>query len=131
MDGKVLVAKAKGASNTFLPGGHIEFGEKAEDALRREIFEEMGLVIDSTTFLGAIEHKFEDAEHLNLEIALVFRASISDLDPKDKPISLESHLEFFWLKPDELVRANLKPAPLIELISCLDEKSGAFWGSTI
>jgi hypothetical protein len=36
-DDKVLLAQARGNANTFLPGGHIEFGESAKDALKREI----------------------------------------------------------------------------------------------
>ncbi|MED1478413.1 NUDIX domain-containing protein, partial [Bacillus pseudomycoides] len=41
-DSKVLLAQAKGYTNTFLPGGHIEFGESSKDALIREIEEELG-----------------------------------------------------------------------------------------
>jgi ADP-ribose pyrophosphatase YjhB (NUDIX family) len=33
VNGKVLLAHQKGADNPFLPGGHIEFGERAELAL--------------------------------------------------------------------------------------------------
>lgn len=43
MEKKVLLAQAIGEKNTFLPGGHIEFGESAKDALVREIEEELGL----------------------------------------------------------------------------------------
>ncbi len=41
-DGKVLLAHQKGADHTFLPGGHIENGEKAETDLIRELEEEIG-----------------------------------------------------------------------------------------
>ena len=46
-DGKVLLARAIGHQNTFLPGGHIEFGESAKDALKREVFEELGLACEN------------------------------------------------------------------------------------
>ncbi|UOQ49769.1 NUDIX domain-containing protein [Gracilibacillus caseinilyticus] len=42
-ENKVLVAHALGQKNTFLPGGHIEFGESAMDALIREVREELGV----------------------------------------------------------------------------------------
>jgi len=42
----VLLARQKGMSNTFLPGGHINIGESAVTALKREIYEELGLELD-------------------------------------------------------------------------------------
>ena len=42
-ENKILLAQAKGDTNTFLPGGHVEFGESAKETLKREIQEEMGV----------------------------------------------------------------------------------------
>ena len=53
--GKVLLAHQKGAENTFLPGGHIEIGEKVELALVREIKEEIGGKAIIKQFIGAVE----------------------------------------------------------------------------
>ena len=39
-DGKVLLCRGKGAASTYLPGGHIEFGETGAEALVREMKEE-------------------------------------------------------------------------------------------
>jgi len=53
-DGKILILKrantdyCKGFWN--LPGGKIEYGEKVEEALKLEIFEETGLEITESSF---------------------------------------------------------------------------------
>lgn len=45
-DGKILLCKSHKWENKYvIPGGHIEYGEKMEEALKREIFEETGLHI--------------------------------------------------------------------------------------
>ncbi|MHB1395098.1 MAG: NUDIX domain-containing protein [Clostridia bacterium] len=44
-DYHILLAHQKGADNTFLPGGHIEIGESAVAALKREVREELDLEI--------------------------------------------------------------------------------------
>ena len=36
-DGKVLLCRGKGLGSTYLPGGHIEFGETGAEALVREM----------------------------------------------------------------------------------------------
>ena len=59
-NGRVLLCHTKGAANTYLPGGHVEFKESARAALCREIKEEMGLDSTAGRFLGAVEHSFAD-----------------------------------------------------------------------
>lgn len=41
--GQLLVIQERGASTYKLPGGHIELGEKIEDAVIREVYEETGV----------------------------------------------------------------------------------------
>lgn len=55
VDGRVLLARQIDATNTFLPGGHIGHGERAETALIREIEEEIGETAIVQRFLGAVE----------------------------------------------------------------------------
>ncbi len=48
-DQKILAEKRKRTKNVVpgavaLPGGHMEHGERVEDALRHELYEELGLV---------------------------------------------------------------------------------------
>src|SRR5512137_856683 len=114
INGKVLLAHQKGADNTFLPGGHIEIGEKAEAALLREIAEEIGENVTVRQFIGAVECVFAESDQENHEIDLIFEVNSPNFDPEKSPLSLESHLEFFWAKPEELIKNKLLPTPMIE-----------------
>ena len=115
-EGHVLVAHEIGASNTFLPGGHIEIGEFVESALVREILEEIGYRASVGKFLGCVEQLWEEDGCKNYEINHLFQLHIPDLDYRTNPKSLESHLEFYWLQISELKKHNLQPSPIIRLI---------------
>jgi len=54
VNGKVLLAHQRGTGNTFLPGGHIGKGEKADAALIREMYEEIGETAIVKQFIGAV-----------------------------------------------------------------------------
>ncbi len=52
-DGKILLGKRKnsfGAGEYCFPGGHLEYGESFEDAVRREVVEETGISIEQLRF---------------------------------------------------------------------------------
>jgi 8-oxo-dGTP pyrophosphatase MutT (NUDIX family) len=49
--GEILVIRERGADTYKLPGGHIELGEKVEEAVIREVMEETGV---STNFQGVL-----------------------------------------------------------------------------
>ncbi len=130
MDGKVLLAHMKGADNTFLPGGHIEPGEKAETAIRREIEEELGKTAEVRRFIGAVECAYTDNGRENHEIDLLFELEIPGLEPGQVPPSREGHLEFLWSEAGELEAHNLLPAPLIECLKNWGQDYKAYWGSS-
>lgn len=57
-----------------LPGGRLEYNEKIVDAIRREIYEEVGLKILPTSLLCVVDHiiSSEDAHW----VAVIYRADI-------------------------------------------------------
>ncbi len=126
----VLLVKAKGAGNTFLPGGHVEVGESAHEALKREIAEEIGLSSVVGDFCGAVEHEWPEDTKEHHEICLVFKVQIPELDQSIAPISQEAHLDLFWAKISELNELNLQPSPFRKLIESSAKEVG-FWGSTL
>ncbi len=130
-DGKVLLAHQKGASHTFLPGGHIGMGEPAEAALVREIEEEIGEPAVVTGFIGAVECTWTEDGQDNHEINLLFAADIPSLAGGQPLTSREAHLEFLWVPPSELKAHNLLPEPLVACLLNWEAGYRAFWGSAI
>jgi 8-oxo-dGTP diphosphatase len=130
-NGKVLLAHQKGADSTFLPGGHIGVGEKAEVALIREIGEEIGEKGTVKQFIGAVEAIWRENDRENHEINLIFEVDIPNLDPSQPPESRESHLEFMWVKPEELKAYNLLPSPMIDCLINWRISYHGYWGSSI
>ena len=104
-DGKILLCRPKGGSRSYLPGGHIEFGETGREALRREILEETGLESEIGEFLGVVESSFFQNGKKHCEINLVYKASISTPLVAAK----EPWIEFVWCGLDRLGEANLLP----------------------
>ena len=110
--GKVLLCRAKGGRSTYLPGGHIEFGETGRQALVREVKEELGVESSTGAFLGAVENAFRQHGKPHAEINLVYELEIgSDGAPDGWPPlkSQEGWIEFEWCDLDRLEAANLLP----------------------
>lgn len=62
--GKILLCKShKWDDKYVIPGGHIELGEKMEDALKREIKEETGLEIFDIKLISLKESIYSDKFH--------------------------------------------------------------------
>lgn len=77
-----------------LPGGGIDFLEKAEDTLKREFKEENGIDVFIEKQLGVVENIFEFNEKKGHEIAIVFQARLSnEYMKKDKIPLLEPMFE--------------------------------------
>ena len=92
-DGKILLCKAKGGATTYLPGGHIEFGETGRQALVREVNEELGVDAETGAFLGVVENAFEQHGKPHAEINLIYELKLPAATP---PCACEDWIEFEW-----------------------------------
>ena len=116
--GKVLLCRAKGGGSTYLPGGHIEFGETGRQALVREVKEELGVESSAGAFLGVVENSFLQHGRPHAEINLVYElrlgavggASPDGAESLPPPASKEDWIEFEWRDLGRLDAANLLPA---------------------
>ena len=131
-DLRLLVAHKVGAENTFLPGGHIETGEFAADALKRELGEELGVEAEVGEFIAVLEYAFcypPESEEMIQEIDLVFETEISGGVPAELGLaSKEKELEFLWVPIEDLEGHTLLPEPLPPIIrTWLREGKPTYW----
>ena len=110
LDGKLLLCKAKGGKSTYLPGGHIEFGETGRQALVREMREETGLAAETGRFLGCLENGFLQHGKPHAEINLVYELKLADEAAARAVKAQEDWIEFLWCPLADLAAANLLPA---------------------
>ena len=117
-NGKLLLCKAKGGKTTYLPGGHIEFGETGRQALVREIKEELGLDAQAGAFLGVVENAFLQHGKPHAEINLVYALSLAE----GETMAQEDWIEFEWralsnlddLLPEAFRKLGIDPSARFE-----------------
>ena len=86
------------------PGGKVEKGETKEEALIREIKEELDTVIKVDSYLDTIEYDYPDF-HLSMDC---FICSIVEGN-----LVLKEHEDSKWIKKEEIDTLNWLPADLI------------------
>ena len=117
-EGHLLLCRGVGSSLSYLPGGHVEFGENAIRALERELQEELAIETRAGRFLGVVEHSFTQDGEAKHEINLLFEVTGSGLDAMRVPASNEpGRIAFEWLRIDGLEESDLEPASLRFLLA--------------
>jgi 8-oxo-dGTP diphosphatase len=130
--GFLLLCHGLGAANTYLPGGHVEFGEPAGRALQREIKEEAGLDARIGRFLGVVENAFTQKGEPRSEVNLVFEMRVPGIQPPHPPASCEPDIEFLWVPLRQLRRSAIEPSILRSILpKWLRDRSASRWASSM
>lgn len=77
-----------------LPGGKLEAGESGAEALERELWEELGITVKKSRFLGSVSHFYPEQK---LQVILHFY-EVGEFE--GEPQAREGQ-ELRWLAPDE------------------------------
>lgn len=110
----LLLCRSIPGGYSYLPGGHVEFGESAEAAAARELLEEAGITVAVGRCLHVHEQIFHQGAKLRHELNILFHVEQAGPDPApgDAPptvTSLEADLAFDWVKLSELGGVDLRP----------------------
>ncbi|BCA04974.1 8-oxo-dGTP diphosphatase [Bradyrhizobium diazoefficiens] len=104
-DGRVLLVRKKATESFMQPGGKIEIGEHPQDALRRELSEELGIDIDPSemTYVGRYTAPAANEPGRQVD-AEVFRIDIAH------PVAPGAEIEeILWLDPSTPGAVKLAP----------------------
>jgi ADP-ribose pyrophosphatase YjhB (NUDIX family) len=107
-EGKVLLIKQrkKGKDYWLLPGGGLEFGESLEDALKRELKEELNVEIINSKFL-LISESIDPlgARHI---VQIIFETEIQE-QKIEIPKSEKSVIDVSYFSLEELLKLEVRP----------------------
>jgi len=121
--GRVLVCRSRIGRHCYLPGGHVEFGERPAAALAREIAEETGLLATIGPPILVAEACFSDGERPHHEFSLVFHVEHlrttdgDEIGDQDPPASLEDDIGFEWVRVADLGAQEFRPAVILDRLS--------------
>ena len=85
------------------PGGRVEKGESDEDALKRELKEELNIIAKVNSFFSSNLHEYPNCKLLR---------KIYNVDIKDINFELSVHDEIKWITLDEMKNYDFAPAEI-------------------
>lgn len=103
----LLVCRNVAKGYCYLPGGHVEPGELAAEALAREFAEETGLTVRVGPPTLVAEVVYGGGHEINAVFHVEHSASLPDVIP-----SHEEGIAFEWLELAAVVDADLRPTAI-------------------
>jgi ADP-ribose pyrophosphatase YjhB (NUDIX family) len=101
-DGRVLFitrAKEPARGKLAFPGGFMDIGERAEDGLRREVREEVGIEIGELDFLCSHQNQYLYETVTYPVLDLLFTAPVT---AGQQARALDAVAKVDWLRPEEV-----------------------------
>ncbi|HEX5056566.1 MAG TPA: NUDIX domain-containing protein [Gammaproteobacteria bacterium] len=115
----------------FTPGGRVGPDETLQEALLRELSEELpGVACEIGGYLGTVEHRWlEPAREQVTGLHHFYRVYTPALVAPVAPPAAESGLSFVWLHVDELSAYPVQPPSLVMLVPRLLAGGKTLWSA--
>lgn len=112
-DGRLLVTRREGADYCYVPGGKVALGETSEEAMRRELLEELGLELEIGPLVLIVEALYTHHEEFRQDLNLHYPVVVPDgLDPEELTRHPEEGHELLWVPFDGLAAVGFRPVGL-------------------
>lgn len=124
----ILMQKRSKDNFWTLPGGKIEILEKGEDAIKRELSEEIGVNFSECILYDVKENFFEFENQKYHEFIFMYLINSNEIEGLcvDKDfwgIETQKKLQFRWMEKEELESENIAPTWLkSELLKYLSQE---------
>lgn len=97
--GQILFQRRSDNGLWSLPGGMLEMGDSLEDTARREVFEEVGITVQSLALLGVVSgpecfYRYPNGDEV-WNVTVVFQSEPIAQNPTAKDESLEARWSTF------------------------------------
>lgn len=116
-DGHILLCRNRDADYWYLPGGHIEPGETAAEALHREFKEETGAKVRLGNLVLIHEHLFHQHQKPRHEYSYCYLVAAPT-----RIRSREDHLQVEWVKQNRAIQLDVRPNAMMKWIGVFLEE---------
>ncbi|MEG0977019.1 MAG: NUDIX domain-containing protein [Bacilli bacterium] len=120
---KLLVVQIMDNGFFCLPGGHVMIGENSKIAIKREMNEEVGVVIKDSFLFLINETMFTRKDGIKVqELSFFYKIELNNLDNLDLSDHIKyendegslKKLDFRWIPLNNLININFKPNIIID-----------------
>ena len=130
--GKTLVCYHRKKRRYFFPGGHIKFGESINEALKREIKEELNIFVKKFSFIGMVDNIYREEGKEHHEINFVFDTKTDRItEGREIEETKGDHISFILFDKKRFSKERVLPIALRESILKWLKNRKMFWASQI